>query len=142
MIEPIYSAWLAAYLVVLQQVLMFAVGMYRAKKKQGMGVQDDVTLERLVRRHGNLAENTGIFIASVALLEMNTGPTQVVFILCLIFAIARTLHAIGFSSPYGAYRLEDAKGLKMLFLIARSMGATFSALSGIVCGFAIAFALA
>ncbi|MEL6320238.1 MAG: hypothetical protein AAFQ57_06250, partial [Cyanobacteria bacterium J06626_14] len=63
-------------------------------------------------------------------------------ILCLVFAISRTLHAIGFSSPYGAYRLDDAQGPKMLFLIARAMGATISALTGIVCGFAIAIALA
>lgn len=138
----IYSTWLAAYLIVLQQVLMFAVGMYRTKKMQGMGVQDDIALERLVRRHGNLAENAGIFIASVALLEINTGSTQFVSILCLVFGVARTLHAIGFSSPYGAYQIGDAKGAKMLFLIARSMGAIISGLSGIVCGFAIAIALA
>ncbi|MEL6222799.1 MAG: MAPEG family protein [Cyanobacteria bacterium J06627_8] len=138
----IYSAWLAAYLLVLQQVLMLTVGMHRTKKKRGMGVQDDVTLERLVRRHGNLAENAGIFTVSIALLEINIGSTQFVLMLCLVFAISRTLHTIGFSSPYGAYRLDDAKGPKMLFLIARAMGATISALTGIVCGFAIAIALA
>ncbi|WP_019506206.1 MAPEG family protein [Pleurocapsa sp. PCC 7319] len=138
----IYSAWLAAYLIVLQQVLMLTVGMHRTKKKQGMGVQDDITLERLVRRHGNLAENAGIFIASVALLEINTGSTRLVLSLCLIFAIARTLHMIGFSSPYGAYRIDDTVGSKIFFLIARAMGATISALSGIACGFAIAITLA
>lgn len=138
---PTNAAWLAAYLIILQQVLMFATGLYRGKKNHGMGVQGDITLERLVRRHGNLAENAGIFIASVALLEIVTGATPVVFILCWTFAIARTLHSIGFSSAYGAYKL-DGQGGNRLFLIARALGATISGLSGIVCGVAIAIALA
>ncbi|MEM9216121.1 MAG: MAPEG family protein [Cyanobacteria bacterium P01_F01_bin.150] len=138
---PINTAWLAAYLIILQQVLMFATGLYRGRKKQGMGTQGDVTLERLVRRHGNLAENAGIFIVSLALLEIVAGPTRVVFMLCWAFAIARTLHSIGFSSAYGAYKL-DGKGFNRLFLLSRAMGAGISGLSGIGCGIAIAIALA
>lgn len=141
MIKLMHSPWLAAYLLVLQMVLMLAVGMYRTRKLKGMGVQDDLTLERLVRRHGNLAENAGIFIASIALLELQTGSTRLVFGLCLAFAIARTLHAIGFSSAAGAYQL-DSQGIGRLFLGARAMGALSTAFSGIVCGFALAIALA
>ena len=141
MVIPTNAAWLAAYLIVLQQLLMLVTGIYRGKNKQGMGVQGDLTLERLVRRHGSLAENAGIFVASIALLEIVGGATQVVLILCWIFAIARTLHAIGFSSAHGAYRL-DGQGLNRFFLISRTMGASISGLSGIVCGVAIAIALA
>ncbi len=141
MTTPVYSSWLAAYLLLLQQGLMFAVGTYRTRKKKGMGSQDDLALERLVRRHGNLAENAGIFIAAIALLELQTGSTRLVFILCLAFAIARTLHAIGFSSPYGAYRL-DARGANLLFLGARALGATASGLVGIACSLAMVAALA
>ena len=79
MIKPIYSTWLAAYLIVLQQLLMFAVGVDRTKKKQGTGFQNDITLERIVRRRGNLAENAGIFIASITLLELQTGSTRLVW---------------------------------------------------------------
>ncbi len=138
---PTHAAWLAAYLIVLQQILMFAVGLYRGKNGKGMGVQGDITLEQLARRHGNLAENAGIFIASVALLEIVTGSTRVVLSLCWVFAIARTLHAIGFSSAYGAYKL-DGQGFNRFFLMSRAMGASISGLSGIVCGVAIAIALA
>ncbi|MGF1512422.1 MAG: MAPEG family protein [Elainellaceae cyanobacterium] len=141
MMGLIYSPWLAAYLLVLQQGLMFAVGLYRTKTKRGMGAKDDLTLERMVRRHGNLAENAGIFIASITLLELQTGSTLLVLALCLAFAIARTLHTIGFSSAYGAYRM-DAQGANLLFLGARALGAMVSGLSGVVCGFAIAIALA
>ena len=79
MTKLIYSAWLAAYLLVLQMFLMMTVGMYRTKKQQGVGFQaDDLTLERLIRRHGNLAENAGIFIASITLLEIVSGSTNLV----------------------------------------------------------------
>ena len=138
---PTNTAWLAAYLVILQQILMFAAGAYRGQRKHGMGIQGDLTLERIVRRHANLAENAGIFIASLALLEILAGSTQIVFILCWAFAIARTLHAIGFSSDYGAYKL-DAQGFNRVFLLSRAVGAIVSGLSGIVCGVAIALALA
>ncbi len=138
---PTNTAWLAAYLIVLQQVLMFAVGIYRGKNEHGMGIQGDITLERMVRRHGNLAENAGIFIASLGLLEIVAGSTSVVLFLCWTFAIARTLHAIGFSSDYGAYKL-DGQGFNRIFLISRAIGATVSGLSGVVCGIAIALALA
>ena len=141
MTELMYSPWLAAYLLILQMLLMLAVGMYRTQKLKGMGVQDDLTLERIVRRHGNLAENAGVFIASIALLELQTGSTRLVFSLCLVFAIARTLHAIGFSSSAGSYKL-DSQGLDRLFLGARAIGALSTAFSGIVCGFALAIALA
>lgn len=141
MAVPTNAAWLAAYLIVLQQVLMFTTGIYRGKKGKGMGVEGDITLERLVRRHGNLAENAGVFIASVALLEIVGGSTRVVVILCWVFAIARTLHAIGFSSAYGAYKL-DGQGVDRVFLLSRASGAMITGLSGIVCGVAIAIALA
>jgi uncharacterized membrane protein YecN with MAPEG domain len=141
MLKLIYVPWLAAYLLILQMVLMLAVGMYRTKKLKGMGVQDDLTLERIVRRHGNLAENAGVFIASIALLELQTGSTRLVFSLCWVFAIARTLHTIGFSSPAGAYKL-DSQGIGRLFLGARAIGALSTAFSGIVCGFALAISAA
>ncbi|MEM9244757.1 MAG: MAPEG family protein, partial [Cyanobacteria bacterium P01_F01_bin.153] len=128
-----HSVWLAAYLVTLQQILMFSVGMYRGKLGKGMGVEDNKRLERMVRRHGNLAENAGIFIVSVALLELFAGPSSATFWLCLVFAVARTLHAIGFSSKYGAYVMKS-KGARFLFLAARALGAGLSGLTGIACG--------
>lgn len=142
MIKLIYSPWLAAYLLVLQMFLMMTVGSYRTKKQQGTGFQaDDLTLERLIRRHGNLAENAGIFIASITLLEIVSGSTNLVLGLCVAFALARTFHAIGFSSLAGSH-LVNAKGLGLFFLLTRALGAGLTALSGVVCGFALAIAMA
>ncbi len=140
MTQLLYSPWLAAYLLVLQQVLMLTVGLYRTRKRRGMGFQDDLTLERMVRRHGNLAENAGIFVVSMVLLELQTGPTRLVFSLCFAFAIARTLHAIGFSSAAGAYQL-NSQGLGPLFLSARALGALSTAFTGIGCSCALAISL-
>lgn len=140
MIKLMYSPWLAAYLLLLQMVLMLTVGMYRIKKLKGMGVQDDLTLERLVRRHGNLAENAGIFVAAIALLELQTGSTPLVFGLCLVFAIAEPCTPLG--SPLLLEHISlIARGLAVSFLGARAIGALSTAFSGIVCGFALAIAL-
>ena len=46
---PVVSAMIASILIVLQQVLMITVGMHRAKVRIGVGVGDDLTLERKMR---------------------------------------------------------------------------------------------
>ena len=99
---PIYTAALAGFLIILQVALQLSVGLYRTKTMKGTGVGDDLVLERLVRRHGNLAENSGLFVAAIALLELLVGQTQTVFYLCVAYAIARMLHAVGFSNQTGS----------------------------------------
>jgi hypothetical protein len=60
-----------------------------------------------VRRHGNLAENAAIFIASVSLLELLGGGRLWVEILCGVFLLARLLHAFGLSqqNPTNIFRI-------------------------------------
>lgn len=70
---PIVSAITAGALLIVQQLPMLKVGMCRTKVKTGVGYSEDPDLERLSRRHGNLAENTGIFVATLALLELLAG---------------------------------------------------------------------
>ncbi|MEO0418793.1 MAG: MAPEG family protein [Pseudomonadota bacterium] len=118
---PIYTAWLAAFLVVFQVILMFAVGVRRAKGLP-IGIGDDRDLERRVRRHGNLAENSGLFLAAIALLEMIAGQTTYVLVIAVGFAAARLLHAAGFSSLAGSH--GDGKGGTMSpFILMRGFGA-------------------
>jgi uncharacterized membrane protein YecN with MAPEG domain len=54
-------------------------------------------LLRAVRRHGNLAENVGIFLIGVALFEMMGAPRLWVEALCALFVLGRLSHAIGLS---------------------------------------------
>ncbi len=118
---PIYSAALGAFLIVLQVALMLSVGFHRTKG-QFIGVGEDKDLERKVRRHGNLAENSGLFLVVIALFEMLVGQTTYVLVLCLVFAVARLLHALGFSSLAGSHG-EDLTGGRKAFAGMRAMGA-------------------
>lgn len=118
---PLYSAALGAFLIVLQVGLMLTVGVHRSKG-QFIGNGDDRDLERKVRRHGNLAENAGLFLVVIALLEMIVGQTTYVASVCLVFAAARIAHAIGFSSLAGSHG-EDLTGARRAFAGMRAMGA-------------------
>lgn len=136
---PLYTAALGAFLLALQAGLMLSVGFYRTRGIF-VGLDDDPTLERLVRRHGNLAENAGLFLAALALLEIIAGQSLAVAGLCLGFALARLLHAIGFSSLAGSHG-EGLNGIRRLFLLARSSGAVATAVVGFLAAGALLAAL-
>lgn len=118
---PIYAAALGAFLIVLQVGLMLSVGFHRTKG-QFIGVGEDRDLERKVRRHGNLAENSGLFLAVIALFEILVGQTTYVLVLCVVFAAARLLHALGFSSLAGSHG-DNLTGGRKAFAGMRAMGA-------------------
>ena len=124
---PIYAAALGAFLVVLQVVLMLTVGLHRVKGP-AIGLDGDQELERKVRRHGNLAENSGLFLAVLALLEILAGQTWYVAALCGLFAAARISHAIGFSSLAGSHGVN---GNKSPFIMMRGMGASGTILTAL-----------
>ncbi len=126
---PLYSAILGAFLVVLQVGLMLSVGLHRSKG-QFIGNGDDRDLERKVRRHGNLAENSGLFLVVIALLEILVGQTTYVFALCILFAAARLLHALGFSSLAGSHG-EDLSGGRKAFAGMRALGAMGTLLTAV-----------
>jgi len=134
---PIYTAWLAAFLVVFQVLLMFLVGIKRAKGLP-IGIGDDRDLERRVRRHGNLAENSGLFLAAIGLLELIAGQTTYVLLIAAGFAFARILHAAGFSSLAGSHG-DGEGGTKNPFILMRGFGAMGTILVAFSCaGFLVA----
>ena len=118
---PIYAAALGALLIVLQVGLMLTVGIHRTRG-QFIGIGDDRDLERKVRRHGNLAENSGLFLVVIALFEMIVGQTFYVAAVCIVFAAARVSHALGFSSLAGSHG-EDLTGARRAFAGMRALGA-------------------
>jgi uncharacterized membrane protein YecN with MAPEG domain len=118
---PLYSAALGAFLIVLQVALMLTVGLHRAKG-QFIGIGEDRDLERKVRRHGNLAENAGLFLVVIALFEMLVGQTVFVASVCIAFAFARVSHALGFSSLAGSHG-DDLTGGRKAFAGMRALGA-------------------
>ena len=128
---PYVSAMLGAFLLFLQQLLMLSVGFHRTKVKVGIGLGNDADLERKVRRHGNLAENAGIFLAVLTLMELSDLASAEVFWFAIIFAVARTLHAVGFMHQDGSHANLDGN---KLFLAARVVGATLTGWTGLVAG--------
>ena len=128
---PYVAASLGAFLLFLQQFLMLSVGLHRTKTKVGIGVGDDAELERKVRRHGNLAENAGIFLAVLALMEVSGLASGAVFWFAIVFAAARIAHAVGFTHQDGSHaNLEGNK----FFLATRVIGATLTGWTGLALG--------
>ena len=130
---PIYAALLGGALLCLQIILMLTVGTYRSNSGKGVGVADDMKLERLVRRHGNLAENAAIFVTVFALYELLFGQTWIALIIGIVFFLARSLHALAFTSNSGSH-LVDGRGAGKKFVLMRVSGALLTALSSLALG--------
>ncbi|MEL7283104.1 MAG: MAPEG family protein [Pseudomonadota bacterium] len=130
---PVFTAVLGGTLLPLQTTMMLAVGMYRSRSQQSIGIAGDATLERLVRRHGNLAENAAIFLVVLALFELLFGASAFVWGIGLVFLVARLLHIIGFSNETGSH-LANPTGAGKIFILFRVCGALLTALSTIVLG--------
>ncbi|MEM7077727.1 MAG: MAPEG family protein [Pseudomonadota bacterium] len=134
---PIATALLAAFLIILQQGLMFTAGMHRAKTGIGVGVADDQHLERKVRRHGNLAENAAILILVLAIVELGGAPTAVVASFAIAFAAARVMHAVGFGHLDGSHNPGGGK----FWIAMRASGATVTGVGGIGLGLYLVYFL-
>jgi uncharacterized membrane protein YecN with MAPEG domain len=137
---PVYAGLLGGTLIVVQNILMLNVGLYRTNQKKGVGVDGDVTLERRVRRHGNLAENAAIFVIVLALYELLLGQTAMALLAAVVFAVARLLHVAGFASEAGSH-LIGAQGGNKIFVLMRAGGAGLSALASLVIGTALVYAM-
>ena len=125
---PVYTALAGGALLILQQILMMSTGIYRGKVKQGVGHGGDQTLERKMRRHGNLAENSAIFLIVLALLELS-GASQLAFWFAIVFVAARIAHALAFMSIKGSHEPGFSP-----FLVLRFLGASTTGLGGIALG--------
>ena len=119
---PVYTAYMAAFLIVVQTALALSVGGYRGRNRKPIGDADDEVLARRIRRHANMTEYAPIYISVLALYELMVGQTTTVFWMALLFAISRVLHVIGFSSSAGSH-LQNLSGNRRLFLLSRMVGA-------------------
>ncbi|MCR9213691.1 MAG: MAPEG family protein [Proteobacteria bacterium] len=137
---PVYAALLGGTLIVIQNVLMLNVGLYRTNQKKGVGIDGDVTLERRVRRHGNLAENAAIFIIVLTLYELLLGQTAMALLSAIVFAAARLSHIAGFANEAGSH-LIGVQGRKKIFVLMRAVGAGLSALASLMIGVALVYAV-
>ena len=130
---PVFSAILAGTLLVVQTTMMLTVGAYRAGSRTSVGVDGDMKLERLVRRHGNLAENAAIFLIVLALYELLFGDTVFALSIGVVFLIARMLHIVGFSNNAGSHLVGAETGGRA-YVLMRMAGAGLTALSTLALG--------
>ena len=93
---PVISAITAGALIIGQMGLLFTVVARRRATSQSLG-EGDPSLQRVVRRHGNYAENAAIFVASLTLLEMMGAERPYILGLAALFILGRLLHAVGLS---------------------------------------------
>ncbi len=119
---PFYTAYMGDFLILVQTALARSVDGYRGRSRKPIGDADDEVLARRIRRHANMTEYTPIYIAVLALYELMMGQTTTVFWMALLFAIARVLHVIGFSSSAGSH-LQEVTGNRRFFLLFRTVGA-------------------
>ncbi len=128
---PIIAAAAGAILVILQALLMIAVGLHRIRNRIALGTGEDAALERKIRRHGNLAENAALFIVVLALAEMTVVPDDMIRIIAIVFILGRILHAIALSTVAGSHGSAPGR----LFRGMRAIGAftTFGCFMALGC---------
>jgi len=109
---PYVTALTAGVLLILQMALAFTVSGARGQRDTWVGDGGQEALLRAMRRHGNLAENAGIFVAGFLLLELSKFSPALLIGLCAAFVLARVSHAVGLSRPNtnNAFRLIGGVG--------------------------------
>jgi uncharacterized membrane protein YecN with MAPEG domain len=130
----VVSAFTAGVLIVLQMALLLSVVVTRRHRRQSLGDGGDSDLLRAIRRHGNLAENAGIFIAGFTLLELLGVGRLRLEVICGAFVLGRVSHAIGLSrkhtvNPFriGGVFVTVAVGLTLgVWLIRKTLPYMFS----------------
>ncbi len=130
MTAPVITAMVAAIIIILQQILMLTVGLHRGRAGIGVGFGEDQNLERKIRRHGNLAENAALFIATLALAEILGTPGIIVMVFGAVFVSARIFHALGMGSLSGSHLADGGAVFRMM----RALGALGTVLAGVALG--------
>ena len=127
---PVVAGATGGILIALQSLLMLDAGLYRGRIGASIGLTDDQDLERKVRRHGNLAESSGLFVASLALLELLGGVTLLLPWLAGLYVAGRISHVVAFSSLTGSHAADGPQ----FFIVCRLFAAFGTFFSGLGVG--------
>jgi uncharacterized membrane protein YecN with MAPEG domain len=113
---PYITAVTAGFLLLMQMALAFTVSGNRGKTDTWVGDGGNAGLLRTARRHGNLAENAGIFVAGLTLLELSRFSPKLLVVLCAALVVARILHAAGLTqqNTKNALRLLGGVGTYLI----------------------------
>lgn len=98
---PYVTAAMAAFLAVLQMLLLLHTARGRGKYKTGLGEGESPELLKRIRMHGNLAENAPLFLILLGLVEVSGQWAPYVPWFAIAFAVARIAHPLGLSISSG-----------------------------------------
>jgi uncharacterized membrane protein YecN with MAPEG domain len=106
-------------LLIIQIVLAAATSSARGKNNVSIGDGGNDSVLRALRRHGNFAENAGIFLAGFTILELSRLNNLALIALCSLFLFFRIVHAIGLSKPdtRNGFRLVGGLGTYLAGLV-------------------------
>ncbi len=116
---PAMAAATGSVLLVLQVGLGLAVSGARGQAGVFIGAGGNAGLERATRRHANLAENAGLVLAGLTLLELSGRWPTLLLVLCPTFIALRLCHAAGLSraDTNNPLRLVGGAGTYLLGLV-------------------------
>ena len=117
---PLYTGLTAAFLIVMQVVLMYRVIGLRGQAEVLFGTGGNEALEQRQRVHGNFIENVPTFLIGLALIELMVGSTLWVLVLAGVFVVSRIVHAIGLGMSTGVTpgRLVGILGTMICMVVA------------------------
>ena len=117
---PLYTGLTAAFLMVMQVVLMFRVIGLRGQAEVLFGTGGNEALEQRQRVHGNFIENAPTFLIGLALIELMVGSSLWVLVLAGVFVVSRIAHAIGLGMSTGVTsgRLVGILGTMICMVVA------------------------
>jgi uncharacterized protein len=111
-IVPIYAA-LFAFVYILLSVRVIRA---RWRAWVSIGTKGNISLERKIRVHANFAEYVPFALLLATFVEMQSGPTWLVHLLCVALLVGRIVHAYGVSQERENVRLRVA-GMATTFAV-------------------------
>jgi len=116
MILPI-SLTIAGACALLHIWLSVRVSQMRRLHKVSVGDGDNPQVRNRMRAHGNFAENVPIFLVLLALVEVGVGSEFWLWIVAILFVVARVLHPYGMDRPgANVFRLLGILGSWLVLL--------------------------
>lgn len=116
MILPI-SLTIAAAAAVLHVWLSIRVSRLRRLHGISIGDEGNKAVATRMRAHGNFAENTPVFLILLALIELAAGSELWLWIVAVVYVVARLLHVFGMDRPAPNWMRVAGVALSWLVLL-------------------------
>ncbi|MBV7315648.1 MAPEG family protein [Shewanella sp. NIFS-20-20] len=98
-------------------ILTYRVVRVRRSQKIGIGSGGNAQLALARRVHENLLENAPIFLILLACAEINQGSAAALYVIGLVWMVARLLHALGLTLGQGGYHPGRFYGVLLTWLV-------------------------